>query len=104
MNEKQVVIAKMLELKHLFQKQPDGISQKVVSNIRQTIGKLASNKTAAIDISAQVRPISRLIRDEMLEHNYNLTLEQRTLLFDLEGKAQDIENKFQTAADWILFQ
>ncbi len=39
----------------------------------------------------------------MLEHNYNLTLEQRTLLFDLEGKAQDIENKFQTAADWILF-
>ena len=79
------------------------LSQKVVSNIRQTIGKLASNKTAAIDISAQVRPISRLIRDEMLEHNYNLTLEQRTLLFDLEGKAQDIENKFQTAADWILF-
>ena len=103
MNEKQVIIAKMLELQHLFEKQPDGISQQVVLKIKQAIGKLASNKTAAIDISAQVRPISRFIRDEMLEHDYNLTLEQRTLLFDLEGKAQDIENKFQTAADWILF-
>ncbi|WP_368277384.1 hypothetical protein, partial [Lacticaseibacillus paracasei] len=65
--------------------------------------KLASNRTAAIDISTQVRPISRFIRDEMTEHNYHLTLEQRTLLFDIEGKAQDVENKFQTAADWFLF-
>ncbi|WP_240031236.1 hypothetical protein [Lacticaseibacillus paracasei] len=61
------------------------------------------NRTAAIDISTQVRPISRFIRDEMTEHNYHLTLEQRTLLFDIEGKAQDVENKFQTAADWFLF-
>ncbi|MBX4166313.1 hypothetical protein [Lacticaseibacillus paracasei] len=61
------------------------------------------NRTVAIDISTQVRPISRFIRDEMTEHNYHLTLEQRTLLFDIEGKAQDVENKFQTAADWFLF-
>ena len=103
MDEKQVIIAKMLALQHLFEKQPDETSQKVVSKIKQAIGKLASNRTAAIDISAQVRPISRFIRDEMSENCYNLTLEQRTLLFDIEGKAQDIENKFQTAADWILF-
>lgn len=103
MNEKQAIIAKMLELQHLFEKQPDGTSRKIVLKIKQAIDKLASNRKAAIDISTQVRPISRFIRDEMTEHNYHLTLEQRTLLFDIEGKAQDVENKFQTAADWFLF-
>lgn len=30
MNEKQAIIAKMLELQHLFEKQPDGTSRKIV--------------------------------------------------------------------------
>ena len=103
MDEKQAIMVKMLELQHLFGKQTDVTAQTIVLKIKQAIDKLASNRTAAIDISTQVRPISRFIRDEMTEHNYNLTLEQRTLLFDIEGKAQDVENKFQTAADWFLF-
>ena len=35
MNEKQAIIAKMLELQHFFEKQPDGTSRKIVLKIKQ---------------------------------------------------------------------
>lgn len=41
MNEKQAIIAKMLELQHFFEKQPDGTSRKIVLKIKQAIDKLA---------------------------------------------------------------
>ena len=62
MNEKQAIIAKMLELQHFFEKQPDGTSRKIVLKIKQAIDKLASTRRAAIDISTQVRPISLFIK------------------------------------------
>ena len=52
MNGKQAIIAKMLELQHFFEKQPDGTSRKIVLKIKQAIDKLASNRTAAIRLEA----------------------------------------------------
>lgn len=44
----------------------------------------------------QVIALGYFIRDEVRDHDYQLTSEQRNVLLDAEDKARDIENKFQS--------
>ncbi|URW91465.1 hypothetical protein [Lacticaseibacillus paracasei] len=94
MDQKQALIAKMLEVQHIFEKQPDETSKMVVSKIKEAVDKLANKRIQGTNIAPQVQPISSFVRDQMLDHQYQLTLEQRTALFDMEGMAQAIANKF----------
>ena len=94
MEKKQELIAKMLELQHLFEEQSDVTSQAIVASIKQVIDKVADKRIQGVNIAPQVLPIGYFIRDEMRDHQYQLTLAQRTVLFDLEGMAEAIANKY----------
>ena len=94
MEKKQELIAKMLELQHLFEKQSDASSQAIVASIKQAIDKVADKRIQGVNIAPQVLPIGYFIRDEMRDHQYQLTLAQRTVLFDMEGMAEAIANKY----------
>ncbi|KLI75026.1 MULTISPECIES: hypothetical protein [Lacticaseibacillus] len=95
MDEKQAIIAEMLELQHLFEKQTDEISKEIVSRIKQAVDKLASKRLQGANIPPQAIALGYFIRDEVRDHDYQLTSEQRNVLLDVEDKARDIENKFQ---------
>ena len=94
MEKKQELMAKMLELQHLFEEQSDVTSQAIVASIKQVIDKVADKRIQGVNIAPQVLPIGYFIRDEMRDHQYQLTLAQRTVLFDLEGMAEAIANKY----------
>ncbi|MFU0844334.1 hypothetical protein FAM22277_00120 [Lacticaseibacillus paracasei] len=94
MDQKQILIGKMLKLQHIFEKQPDETSKMVVLKIKQAINRLANKRIQGVNIEPEIRPVSTFIRDEMREHDYSLTLEQRTALFDVEETAQTIAKKF----------
>ena len=94
MDQKQVLISKMLKLQHIFEKQPDETSKLFVLKIKQAVDRLANKRIQGVNIEPEIRPISTFIRDEMRTHDYQLTLEQRTALFDMEETAQIIARKF----------
>jgi DNA-binding protein H-NS len=50
MDEKQAIIAEMLELQHLFEKQTDEISKEIISRIKQAVDKLASKRIQGANI------------------------------------------------------
>ena len=67
---------------------------KFFASIKQVIDKVADKRIQGVNIAPQVLPIGYFIRDEMRDHQYQLTLAQRTVLFDLEGMAEAIANKY----------
>ena len=94
MEAKQKLIAKMLELQHLFEPQSDPDSEQIVVTIKQAVARTADRKIQGTNVAPQVQPISHIIRSKMSADNYQLTLAHRTTLFDMEGLAEDIANKF----------
>ncbi|OXT05240.1 hypothetical protein, partial [Lacticaseibacillus rhamnosus] len=60
----------------------------------QAIYQVADRRIQGVNIASQVLPIGYFIRDEMRDHQYQRTLAQRTVLFDLEGMAEAIANKY----------
>ena len=57
MEKKQELIAKMLELQHLFEEQSDVTSQAIVASIKQVIDKVADKRIQGVNIAPQVLPI-----------------------------------------------
>ncbi len=49
MEKKQELIAKMLELQHLFEKQSDATSQAIVASIKQAIDKVADKRIQGVN-------------------------------------------------------
>ena len=93
-DEKQALIAKMLKLQHLFEPQADEISQEIVVKIKQVVDRLAKKRIQGANIEPEVHPVSIFIMDQMLDHHYQITTEQRDALFDMEEAAQEIAKKF----------
>lgn len=93
-DQKQALIAKMLKLQHLFEKQQDEISKAIVVKIKQVVDRLAEKRIQGANIEPEVHPVSIFIRDQMWDHDYQLTDEQRDALFDMEEAAQEIAKKF----------
>ena len=50
MEKKQELIAKMLELQHLFEEQSDVTSQAIVASIKQVIDKVADKRIQGVNI------------------------------------------------------
>lgn len=67
-----------------------------MATIKQAVARTADKKIQGANVAPQVKPISHIIRTKMSADNYQLTLEQRTTLFDMEGLAEDIANKFMS--------